>query len=332
MARPEYAWMVRAGNDNLLADQVEIKQAIAIGWPELGDVSSLETREDFKARYRISFPDDSERRVSVNAGQVFNFACLISEGDYLLTYEKATRELIIGIVEGSYAYDPRLFGEDYPQVRHVKWCRRVSRDLFTAAARNSMGSTLTVFRLEDHLDEIHTLATQEEPEPVSTPVDEEEPPFHEDVRSRASELIADLVSRLDGYQFQELVAGTLRAMGFHAVSSSPGRDRGVDIVAAPDPLGLEEPRIKVQVKHRSSSVSGEEMRAFLTASQGYSPLFVSTGGFSPDARYEAERAGRSISLLDRDEFINVLLENYNALEQDFKAMVPLIQVWVPITD
>lgn len=333
MPKPQHAWMVRAGNDNFLADLVQERSAVAIGWPEMGDVSRLKTREHFKTRYCDAYPDAPDGRVPVNAGQVFNVAQSIGVGDYILTYLKATRELLVGVVTGPYEYTSQEFGEEYPHIRRVNWVRRVSRDLFSLAARNSMGSTLTVFRLDDHITEIHTVATQETiAEPVVTPVAEEEPPFHEDVKSRADELIADLISRLDGYQFQGLVAAVLRAMNMYTVMSPPGPDRGVDIVASPDPLGLQEPRIKVQVKHRSNPASGEEMRAFLTASQGYGALFVSTGGFSPNARYEAERAGRPVSLIERDEFINLLLEHYDNLEQESKALVPLMRIWVPVGD
>ena len=95
MTRPKHAWMVRAGDNNELAAQVEKKGAIAVGW-EVGDVSHLIEREQFKQRYREVFPDHSERRVAVNAGQIYRFVCHIRDGDYILTYDKSSRELVIG--------------------------------------------------------------------------------------------------------------------------------------------------------------------------------------------------------------------------------------------
>ena len=46
---------------------------------------------------------------------------------------------------------------------------------------------------------------------------------------------------------QELVAGILRAMGLKTKISNKGPDRGKDIIASPDGLGLENPRIFVEV-------------------------------------------------------------------------------------
>ena len=52
MNPPKHVWMVRAGNNNTLASQFENKKAVAIGWAEMGDLSDLQTREDFKFLYQ----------------------------------------------------------------------------------------------------------------------------------------------------------------------------------------------------------------------------------------------------------------------------------------
>lgn len=68
------------------------------------------------------------------------------------------------------------------------------------------------------------------------------------------------VSSIRPYDLQELVAGLLRAMSYYiSYTAPPGPDRGVDIVAHPDALGLEAPRIEVHVKRRGDKVAGEEM-------------------------------------------------------------------------
>jgi len=328
MNKPKHAWMIRAGNENELADLIEGKNAVAIGWPEMGDLSALHTVQQCKQRYQEVYPEQSAVRAGVNAGQLYRFAHEIQEGHYTLTYLKASREVLIGLAVGLYEYRPGLFPEHYPHIRRVNWIKRVSRDDFTAAARNSMGSLLTVFGLDEHLDEVHHLATgigRIEPSE-----EKEAPPFYEEIKARADELIADLVSSLDPYDFQDMVAAVLRAMGFRAVSAIPGPDRGIDIVAHPDSFGFQGPRIKVQVKHKQGTVSGPEMRAFLGALRsGDSGLYVSTGGFTRDAEQEVGRSREPVKLLDRDGFISLLLEHYETLDPEYKAKVPLRKVWVP---
>jgi len=330
MENSKHVWMVRAGNNNELADKVWQENAVAIGWNAMGDLSGLTTREQFKAEYRQAYPDHSEGRVPVNAGQVYRFVREIAQGDYVLSYIKESREVLIGLVDGPYAYRLDAWGgEGYPHTRRVRWLKRVSRDSFSAPARNSMGSALTVFSIDEHVAEIQAKVASDV-QPVRQD-DEAAPPFFEDVKARADELISDLISRLDPYDFQDMVAGLLRAMGLKAVSVPPGPDRGIDVIAHPDAFGFERPRIKVQVKHRKGSVGGPEMRSFLGALRsGDNGLYPSTGGFTPDARREAEASRETVTLLDRDGFIDLLLENYPALDAEFKARVPLRKVWVPL--
>jgi restriction system protein len=159
---------------------------------------------------------------------------------------------------------------------------------------------------------------------------EPEPPFHAEVEAKAAELIADLISKLEPYAFQDLVAAVLRAMNLRATSKRPGPDRGVDILAHLDALGLARPRIKVQVKHRKEPVSGPEMRSFIGAlKEGDNGLYVSTGSFTKDAETEAQQSHVPITLLDRDGFLELLLEHYETMEPQFKTKVPLRKIWVP---
>ena len=58
--------------------------------------------------------------------------------------------------------------------------------------------------------------------------------------------VEEHLGTINPYDFQEMVAGLLRGMGYHIVwVAPPGPDRGVDIIAQSDPLGVGGPRIKV---------------------------------------------------------------------------------------
>jgi len=242
--------------------------------------------------------------------------------------DKASREFLVGEVSSEVKHQPDVFGLQYPYIRQVGWLKRISRDNFSDSARSSLGGFMTVFRVDELIAEVHNLVAGGT---ASSTDIEENIPFYDEIKSRADELISDLISNLDPYDFQDLVAAVLRAMGFRAVSSPPGRDRGVDVLAYPDALGFGKPRIKVQVKHRGSSVSGPDMRNFLaTVNHDENGLFVSTGGFTKDAQLEAERARATVTLFDRDRFIELLIEHYEKLEPEFQAKIPLKKLWVPV--
>src|SRR5262249_43261924 len=76
--------------------------------------------------------------------------------------------------------------------------------------------------------------------------------------------VEEYLGTINPYDFQEMVAGLLRGMGYHvAWVAPPGPDRGVDVIAHSDPLGVGSPRIKVQVKRSGDRMSVRDIRSFL---------------------------------------------------------------------
>jgi restriction system protein len=138
------------------------------------------------------------------------------------------------------------------------------------------------------------------------------------------------VAKLDWEEMQHIVAGLLRAMGYKTRISPSGPDKGKDIVASPDGFGFESPRIVVEVKHRTSSMGSQEIRSFLGGRhKDDKGLYVSTGGFTKDARYEAERASIPLTLMDLDDLVMALLEHYETMDIDTQRLIPLRKVYWP---
>ena len=101
-------------------------------------------------------------------------------------------------------------------------------------------------------------------------------------------------------------------------------------MASPDGLGFEQPRIVVEVKHRKGAMGSQEIRSFLGGRhKDDKGLYVSTGGFTKDAKYEAERATIPLTLMDIDDLVSVLLENYESMDADSMALIPLSRVYWP---
>lgn len=78
-------------------------------------------------------------------------------------------------------------------------------------------------------------------------------------------LIKDRVSQLSWEDMERLVAGMLKAMGYCAHVTPKGSDGGRDVIASPDALGLESPRIVAEVKHRKGTMGAPAVgRPFAT--------------------------------------------------------------------
>jgi len=271
-----------------------------------------------------------QERLPGQVGQLWRFVRDISIGDLVLTPVKASREVLMGTIAGDYEYLPDLISDKYPNVRRVNWLKKVPRRDMTPRLRNTIGSSLTLFRVDGFDEEIGALlagAAPPEEESVETPTVS----LWEDTKAKADELIADLVAATAAYDFQALVAALLRAMGFRTVESPPGPDGGRDVLAHRDAFGLEPPRIRVEVKHRKSPIGAPDVRAFRVAIRpDETGLFVSTGGFTNEALREPEKAGRPLTLIDQDRFIELLCEHYDRLEPEFRAMVPLKALFIPV--
>jgi restriction system protein len=61
-------------------------------------------------------------------------------------------------------------------------------------------------------------------------------------------------------------------------------------------------------------------------------LFVSTGGYTSGAEDAARNNEQRVTLIDRDKFIDLLIEHYDDLEPEYQATVPLKAVYIPSKD
>lgn len=327
-------WVVRAGKGGAYADEFKEAGTAAIGFGVEEDVSGMKSPNALLAVLMREYPNMKKGRAVNWANQLYRFVHGIKQGDTILTPISDTLEIMIGTCAGPYRYDPDQERE-LPHTRPVSWTRRISRNKLSVQAKNSAGSALTLFSMNDHRAEIEALASGHDIEPKGdTELDEGGgDQFYQEVRGQADELISDRVVHMDPFDFEELVAALLRAMGYFANRTAEGADQGVDVIAQSDPLGLESPRIKVQVKQRSQRAGAVDLRNFIATLRGQDRgLFVSTGGFSREALYEAARvpSGVSVTTLNRDEFIKLLTDHYESLEPEARAMIPLKKVFIPV--
>jgi len=153
----------------------------------------------------------------------------------------------------------------------------------------------------------------------------------EELQEQAISGIKDFITQYNPYEFQDLVAALLRAMGYHTPFVSPkGKDGGIDIIAYQDPLGVQTPRLKVQVKHYPQNpIAADSIRSLkgLINSGEEVGLFVTSGRFSPEAERFAREANVHIKLIDGDEFISLWQDFYSEMNDDDKYLLPLHPVY-----
>jgi len=171
-----------------------------------------------------------------------------------------------------------------------------------------------------------------QPEPI-TDIDEEAPDIastFEEAEETAWGEIERYLQAMSPYDFQNLVAALLRAMGYHVSwVAPPGADKGIDVLAHTDPLGTTVPRIKVQVKRRADKISVDGLRSFMAVlGEQDVGIFVSTGGFTSDAESEARtQEKRKITLVGLERLFDLWVQHYDKLSEAEKQLLPLKPVY-----
>jgi restriction system protein len=334
-------WVVRAERGGIYANYFLINGLVTIGWGEVGPILSSDSNEDIIQRCLEAYPWDN------NGGhRVRRFVREIAVGDAVATYDNNNRVYHVGIIRSAAEHGTQAHCGEFPGYsRAVEWVGQVSRDALSLDARNRLGSLLTIFRVRTSTSqEIRQLctggteadATQNELLAGLVNSDDDDVLDTDDILeeylTKSDQFVEDAIAKLGPYQLQDLVAGILRTMGYKTRVSPPGPDRGVDIAASPDGLGLSEPRIFVQVKHRTGAIGAPDVSSFLgRRHSGDRCLYVSTGGFSNEARSLAANSSIPLTLITMPELRDLVVINYESLDSETRSLVPLKKVYWPVS-
>jgi restriction system protein len=326
-------WIVRSPGGKHAQEFLKMG-LVAIGWARAsGQLKSAQTPKEFYDAIRKSYPEDPPQKIINSGSQLHKFFRTMQEGDTVATYDSAQRKYHIGTVKGPVFNEPNA-PAGLSNARKVDWEGEVERDRLSAAAKNSLGSTLSIFQpsAEAETEIRNALKTsgapvQATPQPPEVEVED---PFA-NAAENSRELIKDRLIKLSWDDMQSLVAGVLRAMGYKTKISDEGGDRGKDIVASRDGLGLEPPRIYVEVKHRKAQMGAPEVRKFIGGrnAQNDRCVYVSTGGFTTEAKYEAERSSVPLTLVDSDDLVELLIEHYELTDSETRTLLPLRKTYWP---
>ncbi|BAU14105.1 Mrr restriction system protein [Leptolyngbya sp. NIES-3755] len=333
-------WFVRAGRESVYADEFIQKKVIAIGWTDLGEVDKTLIKANLVPLYKQAYPTQSDGSIQVAVSQIIRFMQEIKVGDEVMTHDRSKQMYYIGTITSDYQWKPEIIAE-LPRIREVEWKYQIPRTSLSSDTKNTLGAIQTLFLIKGKpTTEIHSKqqAIQQTPSVPTSPAlliqTQEQNELEREIRAelleKSEQAIEDRIARLQWEQVQELCAGILRAMGYRTTVSSRGADRGVDVFASPDGLGLEEPRIFVEVKHRpNTSMGSQDIRSFIGGrSAGDRCLYVSTGGYTKEARYEADRSSIPITLLGIVELRKLFVDYYEKLDEEVKSLIPLKRIYV----
>lgn len=142
-------------------------------------------------------------------------------------------------------------------------------------------------------------------------------------------MLGKLARDFKGYPFQGFVSDLLEAMGYRVKPGPRGADGGIDLIAYQDPLCIEPPIIKVQVKAEEGTARDSDIAALMgNLAPNERGLFVTLGKFTKESRLR-ERQHAHLRLIDREELLSLIFEYYEQAGPRLKASVPLKRVYIP---
>jgi len=127
----------------------------------------------------------------------------------------------------------------------------------------------------------------------------------------------------------------LRADGWVTKASPPGADGGVDILGGRGSLGLDAPRLCVQVKSQNTPCDVTVLRTLQGTMQTFKAeqgLLVCWGGFNKAVLTEARQSHFSVRLWNSGELVDAIYRTYERLPAEIQADLPLKRSWMLVPE
>ncbi len=335
-------WVVRAGRHGEQQETALKESLVCHGWNELPDYSAFRTKDELLQLYKQTYPRESEKQVISRASQVWRFAREIQKGDLVALPLRAESAFEFGRVTGEYQY--KQVAPNVMHIRSVEWLKKVPRSVFPNDILLSMSVPPTVFKVtrndaENRVKEIldsstsdSNTTTDEMEIEAGNIVDDGTPNLEEVARD---EILKFIEVNFKGHNLARLVDAVLRAQGYKTEVSPPGPDGGVDILAGSGSLGFDQPRLCVQVKSGSGAEGQKtfnELLGVVTKFASQQGLLVSWGGFTNPVKLDARKDFFRIRLWDQGDVVDAILQNYERLDAEIKAELPLKRIWIMVND
>lgn len=345
-------WMVRAGRHGEFEQKFLQENKVYVTWDRLAvDIGKMKDRQQLLNEMTSIYPDAKIKAILNNVSQIWPFAHDMQKGDLVVLPSKMQPSIYIGEITGDYEFDPNAV-DPYFHWRAVKWIGdAIPRSNFGQDLLYSFGAFMTICRIqrnnaaerivamrangwkaEDTASitkaTVTTLPIKDSDFEKATSDSEIE---NTDIEGVASDQIARLIqAKFSGHGLTRLVDAILRAQGYTTYVSPEGADGGVDILAGSGPLGFGAPRLCVEVKSEDGPIdrpSVDKLLGAMTKFGAQEGLFVSRSGFRKNVQKELATTFFKVRLWTRAELFDALFANYEKLDAEIKAELPLKRIW-----
>jgi restriction system protein len=342
-------WLVRAGKFGEFEEEFFSKNRIYLTWNKI-ETTSLASLKDWDAVRKFvaeTFSGKTPNQIGKTTSQFFAFVVDMKPGDWVVTPRKAPHKglIAVGEITGAYQHDPKAGGL-FQHYRSVRWLNtEVPRSAFDQDLLYSFGAFTTICEVsrndaEKRVRSMHESGWKAAGGAAGVVRERSslraEAPIAEDQRIDLAEAARDEIAKaierqFKGHAMARLVEVLLQAQGYTTYRSPEGPDRGVDILAAPGPLGFGHPRICVQVKSGDERVDRktlQQLRGDMQAVQAEQGLLVAWGGYKSSIDREVPTQFFQVRLWEAGDLVEEVLAHYEKLPADIRAELPMKRIWI----
>lgn len=335
-------WLIRAGSHGEYEHKFIQENRVYVTWDDLDvDLSNMSGRSELTAAMSQRYSEAKPKTIQNWVSQVWPFAHEMKIGDLVVIPLKSQPAVYIGEITGDYQCQPSG-PSPFFHSRAVKWIgEAIPRTHFGKDLLFSFGAFMTICRIKRNNAEqriaamrangwkAETLAAATK---AAASASNDEETADSDLDELARDQIASLISaRFKGHGLTRLIEGILKAQGYTTYRSPEGADGGADILAGSGPLGFSAPRLCIEVKSEDNPIGREPVDKLLGAMTKFNAdqgLFVAWGGFKGNVQKEMASQFFRLRLWTQKEILEQLFEQYDRLDEDLKAELPLKRVWM----
>lgn len=345
MSEHTRVYLARGGKDGE-DEEYALEHGLAIiGFEEVPSLAEARNYEDVQQLVEATFPGRKPRAIGNWAGQLWAFAVAMKTGDLVVLPQKLSAQIAIGRVSGPYRYQ-NINGR-LRHTRQIEWLRTdVPRTDFRQDLLYSFGAFMTVCQITRNDAEARVAAVlsgQPDPGFGGAASDAPAEPIgdaDDDAEQDLAQLAEDQIVRHIRLKFREhalarLIDALLQAEGWVTKLSPPGPDGGADILAGRGSLGLDQPRLVVQVKSQAGAADVTIYRTLQGTMQTFNAnqgLLVCWGGFNRAVLAEARANHFGVRLWEVRDIVEAVYRNYDKLPAEIQAELPLKRGWLLVVE
>jgi restriction system protein len=338
-------WLIRAGSQGQFEQKFLNEKRVYVTWDGLNqNLANMTQRSQLIEALGNNDPDAKPKKLINHASQVWPFAHAIQVGDRVMLPSKVQPVIYVGKITSDYHHDET--GEDpFFHWRAVEWLPEpVPRSHFSQDLLYSFGAFMTICRIKRNNAEERINAMEANGWKVETQKqiikqtnqsseaedanDEEADPDLEELGH--TQIIKLIEAKFKGHNLTRLVTAILNAQGYTCWQSPEGADGGADILAGDGPMGFGSQRICVEVKSGDGLVDRptvDKLMGAMTKFNAPQGLFVAWGGFKSNVQKELASSFFRVRLWTQHDLLEQLFLNYERLDEEIKAELPLKRIW-----